>query len=222
MRISRTVLLICISLLLTLSGCYMSQYARSGKVDMSGETYAELMPFSPGFEKALYKARLEVNGREFAGLMMLKAYDDGNYKAAFFSELGLNFFDFELRPVSGRNKMNLYVNNIYSPLDRNFLLNKFEKYFSMLLAPGPSGEEKTYLKKDGSMVLVKVDSYKGKDAYLSRNLIENYVSVVNIGGIWKKDRITITLSSQRTGHAPEKILIDQPGFRLKFSLEIVD
>ncbi len=223
MKIFRSILLICISFLLLLpSGCYLSSYTKTGKLDMRGRGYEELKPFPEGFTKALYKARLEVNGHEFAGLMMIKAFDD-HYKVSFFSELGLNFFDFELRPLQHKNRMNLYVKNIYSALDKNFLLNKFEKYFSMLLGPGPDGPaHKTYLKKDGSMVLVEVKSYKGKDAYLSKNLIEPYNELVNIGGLRNKDRIRITLSPQKTNFSPRNILIEQPGFRLKFSLDLVE
>lgn len=199
----------------------MTQYSHSGKVDMSSPGYDELMPFPPGFAKALYKARLEVRGHEFSGLMMIKDAG-GSYKISFFSELGLNFFDFEIRNWSVNNHLKLYVKNIYAPLDRDILLNKFEKYFSMLLGPGPGGREhKTFLKKDGSMVLVMVKSYKGKDAYLSRNLIEPYNKVVNIGGLRNKDRITITLSPKKINYSPESILIEQPGFRLRFSLEMV-
>lgn len=223
MKIFRSIFLICISALLLFSaGCYMTQYSHSGRLNMSGPGYDELMPFPPGFTMALYKARLEVNGREFSGLMMIKAFEDNSYKVAFFSELGLNFFDFELRPVEGRNHLNLYVKNIYSPLDKNFLLNKFEKYFSMLLGPGPSGViQKTFLKKAGVGVMIMMKSYKGKDGYISTNLIEPYKEIVNVGGIFNKDRITITLSPKRINYSPESILIEQPGFRLRFNLQLV-
>ena len=118
MKRSRIIFLICISLLFILPGCYMSQYGKRSLLDMNDPAYGELMPFQPGFEKALYKAHLEVNGREFSGLMMLKESVDGNYKVAFFSELGLNFFDFELRNIDGENRLNLFVRNIYEPLNR--------------------------------------------------------------------------------------------------------
>lgn len=224
MKISRSIFLICISTLLLLpSGCYMSQYSKSGKLDMSGPGYDELMPFPSGFEKALYKARLEVNGHDFAGLMMVKAFEEENYKVAFFSELGLNFFDFELRGTGKKNHLKLHVNNIYPPLDKDILLNKFEKYFSMLLGAGPDGmEQMSYLKKDGSMVLMKVKSYQGKDAYLSKNLIEAYTEIVNLGKFRGNDRITITLSSGKQNFSPQNILIEQPGLRLQFSLELVN
>ncbi len=224
MKIFRSIFLICISaLLLFPAGCYMTQYSHSGKLDMSGPGYDELMPFPPGFTKALYKARLEVNGREFSGLMMIKAFEGNSYKVAFFSELGLNFFDFELRPIEGQNHLNLYVRNIYSLLDKDILLNKFEKYFSMLLGPGPAGAtQKTYLKKEGVGIMIMMKSYKGKDGYLSTNLIEPYNEVVNVGGLRNKDRITITLSPKKIDYSPESILIEQPGFRLRFNLELVD
>ena len=223
MKKFRSIFLICISaLLLFPAGCYMKQYSHSGKVNMSGPGYDELMPFPPGFAKALYKARLEVNGREFSGLMMIKSFEDNSYKVAFFSELGLNFFDFELRPIENMNHLNLYIHNIYSPLDKTFLLNKFEKYFSMLLGSGPGGDiQKTYLAKEDVGIMILMKSYKGKDGYISTNLIEPYKKIVNVGGIFNKNRINITLSPKRINYSPESILIEQPGFRLRFSLEMV-
>ena len=175
MKRSRIILLTFLSLLMLLPGCYMSQYSKKSLLDMGDPTYHELMPFAKGFEKALYKAYLEVNGREFSGLMMIKESAEGNFKVAFFSEIGLNFFDFELRDIGGMNHLNLYVRNIYEPLDKDILLNKFEKYFSMLLGDGPAGGQvKTYLHKENPGIMIMTDSYKGKDGYISTNLMEPY------------------------------------------------
>lgn len=223
MKISRIIFLIFLSLAFSLTGCYMSQYSKSGRLDMSDPSYGELMPFADGFEKALYKARLEVNGHQFSGLMMIKASGGSNYKVTFFSEVGLNFFDFELRDLGEQNKLNLYVKNIYNPLDKDMLLNKFEKYFNMLLAKGPAGDErKTYLKQEGVGIMILIDSYKGKDGYISTNLVEPYKQIVNVKGLCKKDKITIDIKSDRTKHCPQHIMIQQPGFRLQFSLNFVE
>lgn len=224
MKISRNIFLICISLLtLFMPGCCMSEYGKGGKLYMELQEYQGLMPFSPGFDKALYKARLEVGDRGFDGLMMIKAFDDGSYKVAFFSELGLNFFDFELRNINKENHLNLYVRNIYSPLDRDILLNKFEKYFSMLLGPGPAGgTRKTFLKEEGAAVMIMMDAYKGRDAYVSTNLVEPYSEIVNFGGLFGRERINITLTPESSGHCPAHILIEQPGFGLKFRLDIIE
>ena len=93
----------------------------------------------------------------------------------------------------------------------------------MLLSPGSGeGASKTYLKKDGSRIMTMLNSYKGRDAYLSRNLIEPYSEIVNIGGLREKDRITITLSAKKTNNSPESILIEQQGLRLRFSLKLVE
>jgi hypothetical protein len=223
MKISRSILLICISFLLLIpSGCYMSKYKDGGKVEFSGAEYQELRAFPPGFKKALFRADLSVNGHEFEGLVMIKAFEDKSYKVAFFSELGLNFFDFELRQLNPKNKLNLFVNNIYDPLDKNILLNSLEKYFSMLLSPGlDEGVHKTFLKEDGSRVMVRLKSYKGKDAYLSKNLIEPYLEIVNIGSLRGHERITITLSERKKNFSPESILIEHPGLRMRFSLELI-
>jgi hypothetical protein len=210
-------------MVLVLSGCYLSQYGRKSLMKMDDPSFRELMPFQTGFEKALYKASLEVNSREFSGLMMIKESGDGNFKVAFFSELGLNFFDFELRDMGGNNHLNLYVRNIYEPLDRDMLLNKFEKYFSMLLGAGPAGPEvKTYLHSNEAGIMLMIDSYKGKDGYISTNLMEPYKEIVNVGGLFKKDKITISIPPDRRNKLPESILIEQPGFRLLFSLGLVE
>ena len=201
----------------------MSQYGKSGRLDMSDPAYDDLMPFTPGFDKVLYKADLEVNGREFAGLMMIKSAGARDYKVSFFSELGLNYFDFELRHIEGKNHINLYVQHIYSPLDKDFLLNKFEKYFSMLLGSGPAGEtQKTYLNEEGIGIMIMMKSYKGKDGYISTNLVEPYKEIVNVGGPWNKEKIRITISPERKNGSPENILIEQPGFRLRFNLDRVE
>ncbi len=222
MRIFRNISLIFASLFL-LQGCYMSQFGKGGRLDMSQGGYEELMPFSEGFEKALYRSSLSVNGHDFAGLMMIKSVGEGHYKIAFFSELGLNFFDLELRRISGKNKLNLYTHHIYEPLDKNILLNKFEKYFSMLLGPGPSkGENRTYLKKDEALVMVLTDAYTGKDGYLSPNLIEPYSRIVNMGGIFRREKISMEISAERKNHCPQHIRIEQPGFRLNMEMEQVD
>jgi hypothetical protein len=205
-----------------LPGCYMSQYSKKSELDMRDPAYHELMPFAKGFGKALYKAYLEVNGREFSGLMMIKESGDGSYKVAFFSELGLNFFDFELRDIGGKNHLNLYVRNIYEPLDKDILLNKFEKYFSMLLGAGPAGGQvKTYLHKEKPGIMIMADSYKGKDGYISTNLIQPYTGIVNIGGPTNKEKISISIPPKRINNCPESILIEQPGFSLVFNLDLV-
>lgn len=223
MKISRSIFLISLSLLLSLSGCYMSKYSKSGILDMSDPEYAELMPFGEGFEKALYKARLKVNNHDFSGLMMIKASEKGNYKITFFNEVGMNFFDFELMDRGDMNKLNLYVRNIYDPLDKDMLLNKFEKYFSMLLGTGPAGtEQKTYLKQKGIGIMIMMDSYKGKDGYISTNLVEPYTQIVNVKGLWKKEKITIDLKPDKTTHCPRIINIKQPGFRLEFTLTLLE
>lgn len=223
MKAFRNIFLICLSLIaFSFSGCYMSQYNSGGKINVKGSLYQELRVFPENFDKALFKAYLSVNGHDFGGLMMIKSYPDGSYKLAFFSELGLNFFDFELRKIEKKNKMSLYINNIYAPLDKNILLNSFEKYFSMLLSPGlDNGEYKSFLRKDGGMVMVRVNSYKGKDAYLSRNLIEPYNEIINLGTLCGKEKIRITLYERKIPGIPEKILIEQQGLRMRFELELL-
>ena len=145
------------------------------------------------------------------------------YKVSFFSELGLNFFDFELRNKLFKNHLNLYVKHIYPPLDKDILLNKFEKYFSMLLGPGPSAyAEKTYLKKEGVGIMIMQRSYKGKDGYISTNLIEPYTEIVHVGGLWNKEKIRITVAGKRINGSPDSIFIEQAGARLKFSLILIE
>ena len=223
MKIFRYIFLSCLSsLLLITSGCYMSQYNSGGKIDISGDEYQELRAFPPGFEKALYRAEFMFHGHNFSGLMMIKAFEDGSYKVAFISEIGLNFFDFELRKLNPKNKLNLYVHNIYSPFDKKILLNSMEKYFSMLFSPGlDEGIYKSYLKKDGSRVMFSVNSYKGKDAYLSKNLIEPYIEILNLGSLWKNDKIIISLSPKKINFSPENILIEQAGLNMRLELELV-
>lgn len=224
MKRFRRIFLIFISLsLLASSGCSLSKYHKGGKIDVSGDNYQELRAFPPGFNKALYKTRLEIYKHEFAGLMMVKGFEDGRYKVAFFSELGLSFFDFELVPIQGKkNRMNLRVNSIYEPMNKKILIRRLEKYFSMLLSPGYTGVKKSYLKKDGSEVMLRINSYKGKDSYISKNLIAPYHEIINNGGLWGKKKVSISLSDKKIDFSPQSILIEQPGLMVRFSLDLVE
>ena len=204
-------------------GCYMAQYRQAGKIDITAAEYQELKPFTPGFDKVLYHAGLSVNSHEFSGLMMIKSFEGGSFKVAFFNELGMNFFDLELLPDNKNGRLELLVNHIYPPLDRKILLNNFEKYFNMLLAPGlESGDQRSFLREDGNMVMIRLNTYKGRDAYLSRNLIEPYASIVNLSKLRGNDRITIILSPGKENFAPESIHIKQPGMRMEMDLELVN
>ena len=224
MKIFRITSLTFISaLLLLLPGCHIPGYVKAGKPYPAEQPAEAKMPFAPGFGKALYKAALEVNGRGFSGLMMIKAFEDGKYRIAFFSEVGLNFFDLELQPSAKPNKMEMAVNNIYSPLDRAFLLKKFEKYFSMLLARGPvQSRYDTYRREEGEMAMALVDSYRGRDAYLGQSPEGPYTGISNYGGLFHKERITITLAPAKDSQPPHSILIVQAGFRLSFRLDLVE
>ena len=209
-----------LSLFLLLSGCYMSQYKTGGKIDFGRQEYQEIRPFQDGFDKVLYQAKLSVRGNTFDGLVMIKKFPSDTYRIAFFNELGLNFFDFELRRSAKKNKMQLYINNIYALLDRKILINSLEKYFSMLLSPGlDEGIYKTFVARDGRHVLVQLGSYKGKDAYISKNLIEPYEQILNIRSLKRNPGIRMIISAQSLNHAPSKIAIEQPGLRMQFVLD---
>jgi hypothetical protein len=209
-----------LSLFLLLPACYMSPYKAGGKIDYSKQEYQEIRPFQRDFNKVLYQASLSISGKTFAGLMMIKKFSSDTYRIAFFSELGLNFFDFELRRSANKNKMQLTVNNIYAQLDRKLLINRLEKYFSMLLNPGlEDGIYKTFVAKDGSHVLVLLNSYKGKDAYHSKNLIEPYDKIVNFNSIRRQPKILISITGKRLNYAPSKIVFEEPGLRMRIELD---
>lgn len=87
-----------------------------------------LMELGPHFQNELYKAQVDISGRSFGGLLLIKKMPDSSTRIVFSTELGVKFFDFEFRE-SGEFK----VIDILKKLNRKPVISALRQDFEMLL-----------------------------------------------------------------------------------------
>ena len=100
---------------------------RSSKIFIAGEQ-ADLVRksfISGSFEKMTFKAKVIYQERELAGRMLIKNTGDGNYKIAFYNELGMTYLEGTLEN-SSKHK-NLIIKNIAPILNHKPFVKNFGK-----------------------------------------------------------------------------------------------
>ena len=116
--------------------------------------------FDSSFEKALYKGSLDISKHHLSGLFFLKRVSMNSVRIIFSNELGMNFFDFELKGDE------FIIHSCFPTLDRKSLLKLLENDFRLLLMPdttvirmkrGPS--------KDPELLIFGVKTARGSFHY---------------------------------------------------------
>lgn len=110
---------------------------RSTKIFLSGEQAKVIhVSFTSGsFEKLTFKAKAIYQQRELTGRMLIKNTRDGNYKIAFYNELGMTYLEGTLKNSSKHKK--LIVKNIAPIIDHKSFVNRFEKSLQTVFSDKP-------------------------------------------------------------------------------------
>jgi hypothetical protein len=112
-----------ISLVMIAFSCRAPQIIFSGE---PGDNFSTSID-SGSFEITTLKAKVLYKDTELSGHVLVKKYADGNYKVAFFNEMGMTFLDATLE-----NKK-LIIHDIIPVLDNKIFLRKFEKSMKAIL-----------------------------------------------------------------------------------------
>lgn len=116
--------------------------------------------FDSTFEKALYKGSLDISKHHLSGLFYLKRVSLNSIRILFSNELGMNFFDFELKGDE------FIVHSCFPSLERASLLKLLEKDFRLLLIPDTTITTiKRGRSKDPELVIFGVKSTRGSFHY---------------------------------------------------------
>lgn len=100
---------------------------RSSRIHLSGEQVDMISDsiLNDSFEKITFKAKVIFRERELTGFMLIKNSGVGNYKIAFFNELGMTYLEGTLENTSKRKK--LVVKNIAPVINYKIFVKNFEK-----------------------------------------------------------------------------------------------
>jgi hypothetical protein len=84
--------------------------------------------FKPHFVSVLYHTEVDVTGRHFSGLLLIKTMSDSSTRVVFTSAVGPKFFDFEFPPDTG-----FRVLFIMKQLDKKAAIKTLRKDFELIL-----------------------------------------------------------------------------------------
>ena len=116
--------------------------------------------FDSTFEKALYKGSLDISKHHLSGLFYLKRVSLNSIRILFSNELGMNFFDFELKGDE------FIVHSCFPSLERASLLKLLEKDFRILLIPDTTVTRmKRGRSRDPELIIFSVKSARGSFHY---------------------------------------------------------
>lgn len=83
-------------------------------------------PFLRNFDKALFKATMDVKGRHLTGLVLIKKTSDTSYHFSFANEIGMTYFDLELF------KDHYRADYVFAPLNKKAFIKILHHDFCIL------------------------------------------------------------------------------------------
>ncbi len=131
MPLSRRAFSVLISLLILASvGCRQERFIQTGMIEVPGIS----LPVGPGTVKMSYRTRLFSASGEISGILLIKKMDGDAYRIAFFSEMGMSYFEATMGPES--YPYSLSFNNLNPLLARGNSIESLETLLNQLLIPG--------------------------------------------------------------------------------------
>ena len=131
----------CIFLLILLSGISpLVKGQNNGNSPGQGYTFSV---FDTAFEKALFKGTFDISKHHLSGLFFIKSSSPGEYRIMFSNELGMTFFDLELKGDE------FIIHSCFPSLNKPSLMKILEADLRLLLIPLPK-TTKMYLAKSAN------------------------------------------------------------------------
>lgn len=114
--------------------CLFCISCSSSRILVSGDSAGKLREsfVSGSFEKFTCKAKVTFRENELSGLMLFKNTGDGNYKIAFYNELGITYLEGLFENSSKHKKF--IVKSIAPVLNHKSFINSFEKSLQIIFS----------------------------------------------------------------------------------------
>ena len=178
-------------------------------------------PLSPT-RSHLFKATFDIKKHHLTGLLMIKRMDslpvsagpcERVYRIVFANEIGMTFFDLELKGDRCR------VVSCFGPLNKKALIKILGSDFSILAGTRPLTDEKRYRQ---TSTMNRVISLKaGKSALWTTLSQPGDTCYATTGRSNMFDPVIITWSSYSKGF-PGKIILENPVIGMKMSLRLLE
>lgn len=166
--------------------------------------------FDSSFTKVLYKGSLDISKHHLTGLFFLKRISDNSVRIVFSNELGMNYFDLELKGDK------LIIHSCFPSLKRNSLLHLIENDFRLLMVPDTTIKRmKRSQSKDLELIVFRVKSARGSFLYSYPKGSGKICCIQTMRSIIGK---TILLVSGYKRFNPAKVNISNPAIRLNLHM----
>lgn len=202
-------LLISSCCILFLSSCAVQTVKGYDEVPADIDVYKAAY-FSNPETDYVYKAHIDIYGKDFGGIFIVKKIDDTSHRVAFTTEFGNKLFDFTITDTD------FTVNYILEELDRKIIVNTLKKDFMLLL--------KNQHPVTGKYENSEYSVYKSKDSNRYNYLFiskqdKRLNSIVNTTR--NKEKVIIQYIAENNILA-KKIVIDHKNIKLKIELNYIN
>ena len=169
------------------SSCTLGLTKDLVKIPLKNQTYKNEY-FSDTSKDYVYKAHIEVYGRNLGGIIIIKKIKNKHHRVVFTTEFGSKIFDFEL--VGNEFKINFIIDD----LDKKLIIKTLQQDFMLLL------RENSRILAQYKDTKYNVYQTKSKNRYnyyfdnITTHLLEKIVQASNI-----KEKVTVTFEDYSDG-----------------------
>ncbi len=195
-----------ISLFLVLSGCSLKTTEDLIAIPISEKSINNTY-FSDANQDYIYKAKIDVYGHNFGGILILKKISNESHRLVFTTEFGNTLFDFTI----GEDSFN--VNYILPEMDKKIFLKTLENDFRLLIS-----EEAIVLNQYSAedFMVFKTQRKKKFNFYFFEN--STLKKIVNTSKT--KEKLIISFS-EIDSHIAEKINLEHQNIKLSIQLNFL-
>ncbi|MBL0049618.1 MAG: hypothetical protein IPP32_16150 [Bacteroidetes bacterium] len=162
----------------------------------------------------LYKANVNLYGKKFGGLLLIKNMPDSSYRFVFTTETGIKLFDFELKNDSFK------VHFCIEKFNKAGVLQTLASDLKLVLTENRIGQNAQILSAtDNKWTIYKFSSGQVQEYYY-KDISSGRISKIEQSS-GKKKKVVIALSNYKT-RIPAQVNIDHKNIRLKIDLTLMD
>ena len=201
------------SLLIVVFACSPVSKSKLTRIDEASSPVRNWSsPFASGFEKALFKATMDIGKTHLSGLVLVKKTTDTTFRIVFSNEMGFTFFDLEMKNNT------LFPMTLFESFNRKSFLKILEKDLAILLASGFSPASGKYYKNPSPPETILFNNKTKTYLKLADNRLDTAKLLAGTTPIDK------TIISMRTGENgfPLRIIIRNPGIRFVYRLSLLN
>jgi hypothetical protein len=200
-------ILFLISLSTGFLNCSCNAHSHLQKI-RSGESCVR--KFKPDFNHVLYQTSVDITGKHFSGILLIKIMPDSSTRFSFSNEAGFSFFDFGFGQDSG-----FFVYQITPRMNKKAVIKTLRNDFELLLFRNMD-TVKSYTMTDSNQVFHAYPQPKGINYYITDTDCSRLIKMQRASK--HKPVMEANLGSLTADKTPDSISIRHLNFNFSISL----